>query len=163
MDSNDGAYEASYDIGVLSTNTVKTHEILADAMFHTRRPDVIRGKVNTGAMATCMPFSMLCNIGLDEKDLAPNSSRLRIVTKTDLKTCGKLTVRVSCDSLHKQLKILITKLGTELILLFNFCKLFNLIAIADACTQRNSTLSEQVGTVHITDESEVDCTTLKQQ
>ena len=89
--SNDGAYEESYDIDVLSIDTVKAHEVLGEVMFHMRRPDVIRDKVDTGVMVTCMPLSMLRDTGLDEKDLAPTISRWRGVAGTDMKTSGKLT------------------------------------------------------------------------
>ena len=141
-DSNDGVYEVSYDIGVLSIDTFEACEVLANVMFQIQRPDGIRGKVNTGAMVTCMPLSILCDIGLDEKDLAPNSSHLHGVTGTDMNIRGEVTVQVSFNS-HSKIKILVNELGTELILGFNFCKLFNLIAIADAFIQRNITLYEQ--------------------
>ena len=141
MDSNDGADEASYDIGVLSI-TVKANEVLANVMFHTRRPNVIRGKIDTGVMVTCMPFSMVCDVGLDEKDIAPKSSQLQGMMGTDMKTRGELTVRVSCNSHSKQIRILVTELGPELILGFYFCKLFSSIAIANACIQRNITFYE---------------------
>ena len=63
-----------------------------------------RDKVDTGAFVTCMPLSMLRDIGLDEKDLVPDSSCPRGVAGTDMKTRDELTARVSCNSrrLHKE-------------------------------------------------------------
>ena len=112
-------------------------------------------------MATCMPVSKLKEIGLTQQDLKPSNAHLRGVTGTDMKTCGELMIKATCNDSTHIIKILVTKLGTELILGLDVCKLFNLITIADTCIQRNITVDEQVEAVHITDEKGVNYTELK--
>ena len=162
-DSSDEEYEPSYDIGVLSIDAVKAREVLADVKFHTQKPGTIRGKINTSAMVTCIPLYMLNTTGLSQRDLAPTNACLCRVTGTDTMNHGELTVKVSCNDHIDKVKILVTELGTELILGFNFCRLFDLVAIGDTCIQRKVTLQQQVEAVHITEESEVNYTTLKQK
>ena len=162
-DSSDGEYEPSYDIGVLYVDAIKAREVPADVKFHTSKSSTIRGKIDTSAMVTCMPLSMLNEIGLSKNDFGPSNARLRGVTGTDMVNHGKLTVRVSCNDQTDKVKILVTKLGNELILGLNFCKLFNLVAIADTCIQRKITLQQEVEAVHITEKSEVNYGTLRQK
>ena len=59
-------YEEDFDIPVISVSSVKTRacEVLADIKFHTKKPATMHGKVDTGAMVTCMPLSKLKEVGL---------------------------------------------------------------------------------------------------
>ena len=106
---------------------------------------------------------MLNEIGLSKNGLGPSNARLRGVTRTDMVNCAELTVRVSCNDQTDKIKILITELGNELILGVNFCKLFNLVAIADTSIQRKISLEQQVEAVRITKESEVNYGTRRQK
>ena len=87
-------YEEDFDIPVISVSSVKTRarEVLADIKFHTKKPATMQGKVDTGAMVTCMPLSKLKEVGLHQDDLKPSNAKLRGVTGTDMKTCGEINV-----------------------------------------------------------------------
>ena len=159
-------YEEEFDIPVISVSSVKTkaREVLANIKFHTKKPATLQGKVDTRAMVTCMPSSKLKEVGLDLDDLESSNAKLRGVTGTDMKTCGEIIVPVTCNSRTNKIKVLITELGTELILGLDFCKLFKLVTIADTCIQRRATVDdEQVEEVHITDETDVNYTQLRQK
>ena len=153
--------EPFLDIGVLGNETSKPREVLADITFHTKRPATLQGKVDTGAMVTCMPSSMLVDIGVKLSDLQPSNAKLRGVTGADLKTCGELTLRASCNGHTCKIRVVITELGSELILGLETCKVFRLITIATTCIQRE--ITEHVEAVHIMDEAELNYVPLKQK
>ena len=107
---------------------------------------MVSGKVDTGAMATCMPLSMFLNMGLKKSQLQPTKSRLKGVTGTDMKTCGELAVKVTCNGHTDNVKVIVTELGTELILGLTFCKEFKLISIRSR-TRQNFELVHIIGPV----------------
>ena len=128
-------------------------------MFHTPRQVTLQGKGDTGAMATCVPLSMLQNLGLTRADIMPTQAHLRGVTGTDMKTYGKINAKVMCNKITHDIQLLVTELGFELILGLEFCTLFNLVAIADGCMQQQIDIN--IEAVHIISENEVDYTPLK--
>ena len=162
--------QESYDIGIVSRvrgnqsqRNAKAKEILANVKFHTTTPTTLQGKVDTGAMVNCMPLHMLQFIGMRQDELAPSNACLRGVTGADLVNCGELDVKVTCNGHTRKANIMVTELGSELILGLDFCKSFKLVTVADTCMQRKVMLEEQVEAVHITDESEADYTPLKKK
>jgi len=88
-------------MGTIFVSSIKgrAREVVANLTFHTPSPVIIQGKVVTCAMVTCMPLSMLKEIGMDQKDLMPSSALLRGVTGADLKTCGELKTLVTCNGI----------------------------------------------------------------
>ena len=78
---------------------------------------------------------------------------------TDVKTYGKVNTKVMCNKITHDIQFLVTELGSELILGLEFCKLFNLLAIADVCMQQQ--IDIDIKAIHITGENEVDYTPLK--
>jgi len=141
----------------------RAREVVANLIFHSPSPVEIQGKVDTGAMVTCIPLSMLKEIGMDQKDLMPSTAQLRCVTGTDLQTCGELKISVTCNDITHSIKVIVTQLGNELILGLNFCKLFGLVTLADTCIQRKVSADQQVEAVHITDECEINYSPLLQK
>jgi len=164
--SSDDEYEHAYDLGLISVKHVrdKAREVLANVTFHTKKLTQLQGKVDTGAMVTCMPLSMLEQIGLRPENLARSTAQLRGVTGADLRNRGELRMRVTGNEndITEDVTVMVTEFGSELILGLDFCKLFDLVTMADVCIQRQISVKQQVEAVHITDESEVDYTPLKQ-
>ena len=83
VDPNEDSTEYEYDIdvSVVSIHAVdnqKSREVFAPVLFHPKGDNSpsyeIKGKVDTGAMVSCMPTSMLSKIGLSKKDLKPSSA-----------------------------------------------------------------------------------------
>ena len=166
---NDAEYEhtSSFDMGAVTINniTTKAREVLANVTFHTTQKKSVvqlQGKVDTGAMVTCMPSKLLKSISLKSSDLTPSKVTLRGVTGTDMVTCGELKVKVTCNGHTDEVRIIVTDTGTELILGLDFCKAFKLIEVAECCIQRRITVDE-VKAVHITDEGEVNYTSLQKK
>ena len=106
-----------------------------------------------------MPISMLQNLGLTRADIMPTQARLRGVTGTHMKTYGKVNAKVMCNKITHDIQLLVTELGSELILGLEFCKLFNLVAIGNVCMEQQ--IDIDIEAVHITGENEVDYTPLK--
>ena len=77
---------------------------------------------------------------------------------TDLKAIGSLKTKVTCIGETRHTTIIITELGTELILGFDFCHTFKLIHIADSCVLRS--VDSDIDAVHITEESDYDYNSL---
>ena len=155
--------ESTYDVGIVTVNHVQgnTSEVLATVEFIQPIPTKLQGKVDTGAMATCMPMSMLQEIGLSHDDLETTNATLRGVTGTDMIACGKLEIDVRCNNQRRRARIIITELGTELILGLDFCRLFSLVTIAEACIQRQVQCEQK--TVHITEETDINYNHLRQK
>lgn len=160
-DSSDSDYELTYDMDHVLVDTVesKARVILAAVKFHTAKAKMLQGKVDTGAMVTCMPLSLMGELGLHRSDLKPTKAHLRGVTGADMKTLGELNVRVTCNDIEDEIKVMVTELGSELILGIDFCKQFDLVTVADTCIQRQVNVSA----VHITEESEANYSELRQK
>ena len=66
---------------------------------------------------------------------------------------------MTCNDITEDITVMVTEFGSELIQLIlglDFCKLFNLVTMADVCIQRQISVEQQVEAVHIMDESEID-------
>ena len=153
--------DTSYNLDAISVSSIKgnAREVLANVILHTRRSATLQGRVDTGAMVTCMPVGMLTAIGVTKHDLAPSRAQLRGVTGTDLQTHGALEVKATCNNRKHQVRILVTELGDELILGLDFCRLFKLVTIADTCILRKV----NVQAVHMTEECDVDYSSLRKK
>jgi hypothetical protein len=59
------------------------------------------GKVDTGAMVSCMPASMLPQIGLSNKDLKASKCNgiLRGMSGADLQNYGTVDVNITCNDI----------------------------------------------------------------
>ena len=88
--------------------------------------------------------------------MIPTQAYLRGVIGTDMKTYGKVNAKYQCNNITHEIKLLVTELGSELIL---GLELFNLISIADVCVQQQIDIS--IEALHITGENEADYTPLK--
>ena len=108
-----------------------------------------------------MPQSLLKDIHTNLKDIKPTKMKLRGVTGTDMKAIGSLTMKVTCNGETHHSTIIITELGTELILGLDFCHTFKLIHIADSCVLRS--INSDVDAVHITEESDYDYNSLRRK
>ena len=163
-DTDEESYEEAFDMGcIFEGNDSKAREVVANLKFHSNKTTILTGKVDTGAMATCMPISFLSKLGLKRSDLLPSSARLKGVTGTDMEVCGEILVKVTCNGHSNTVNFVITKLGTEIILGLGFSKLFQLITLADTCIQRSINVDQKVEAVHITDESEIDYNALRKK
>lgn len=153
--------------GVIMISEVKNKAltVLAGVKFHTNQPSKFQGKVDIGAMVTCMLLSILKWIGLCNEDLMLSNAGLRGVTGSGMKKHGMMKAKVTCIDITKEVKVILTELGTKLILGLEFCKHFSLASITDACVQRKISYEqcEQVEAVYITEESEVDYTALEKK
>ena len=78
-----------------------------------------------------------------------------------MQTCGEFKPRITCNGRTKEVRIIVTERGTELILGFNFCKTFGLVFVAECCIQRKVNIEEKVKAVHIRDESKMDYSSLQ--
>ena len=169
---SDYEYDDAYDLGCITIQAVShtsTREILANVQFHQeikhcRKEEtfILEAKVDTGAMVSCIPVSLLPKIGLSQADLAPSSATLRGVSGADLQNCGIVDSDVTCNKQRSRAQFYVTNMGTEAILGLPFCKKFNLVQIAKTCIQREITLDD-VDAVHIKDESEADYTKLQKR
>ena len=106
-------------------------EVLAKVKF----PDghTLEGKVDTSAMVSCMPLSILLNTGLSKEDLQASKVAWHGVSGASLQNCRTIETEVRCNK-HKA-KFYITKSGSELILRLRFCKKFKFVNIASMCIQ----------------------------
>lgn len=148
-------------IGGISTKTPR--EALATVEFDNAGiSSTLQGKVDTGAMVSCMPLSMLSSIGLNADHLQPSNVNLRGASGVNLQNCGTLETEVICNNIRAKVTIYITKSGHEFLLGLGFCKKFKLVNIAASCIQRNINVDD-IEAVHITDESAVDYHKLKQK
>ena len=80
VDSSD--YDDDFDLGVITINAVDKHkscEVFAPVLFHPKgeksQSFKITGKVDTGAMVSCIPISMFPQIGLAKSDLQSSDPR----------------------------------------------------------------------------------------
>jgi len=134
-------------------------EILATVKFHHK--DSVRqvdGKVDSGAMVTTLPRSMMKDIGLSMSQLQKSTASLYGITEK-LTLCGTAEVEVTCNQVTSRQKFYITEEGSELLLGLRFCLRHKLIKVSKACLQRAVKLEQEidrVDAVHITEESGTD-------
>ena len=127
-------------------------------MFHTKSDSSssceIKGKVDTGAMVSCMPMSMLSNIGLSKKDLRPSNAIIRGMSGADLQNCGFVDVSITYNDITAKARFYVTERECAFILGLGFCKEFKLVTIAPVCLQQSISMEpNHVEAVHITEES----------
>ena len=155
-------YECDFDLNVISIHALdsrESREVFAPVVFHTKSDSSssyeIKGKVDTGAMVSCMPMSMLSNIGLSKKDLKPSNAIIRGMSGTDLQNCGFVDVSITCNDITAKTRFYVTERECAFILGLGFCKEFKLVTIAPVCLQQSISMEpNHVEAVHITEESE---------
>ena len=131
-------------------------EVTTHLPFHTKYECTIQGKVDAGAMETFMPSSLLKHINVSNKEVKPSKARVRGATGTQIQTMGELQLKATCDGITKTIRLIVTNLGSELLLGVDFCRAFKLVTIANCCEQRQVSLDANA--VYITNETEVNCT-----
>ena len=90
-DEESSGYEDKFDLNPVTIDAVRSRnaqELFAQVVFNTSKDGTkaftAKGKVDTGAMVSCMPASMLPKIGLSSNDLTPNGSVIRGMSGADL-------------------------------------------------------------------------------
>lgn len=162
-------YEDYCDLGAISVHALKNQkhrEAFAPVVFHTqsRSPWTVKGKVDTGAMVSCMPITLLSSIGLSRKHLKPSKAIIKGISGADLKNCGTLEVEVSCNGVRARTKFYVTECDCAFILGLEFCEKFELVSLAPVCVQQSVTvIPDRIEAVHITDESQADYQALREK
>ena len=168
-DQDSSEYDDDFDLNAISVHALHSHEsreVFAPVLFYLKGNNnpTLKGKVDTGAMVSCIPASMLSQIGLSMKDLKPSDATIRGMSGADLQNCGTVDVNVTCNDITAKAKFYVIKHEYAFILGLGFCTKFKLITIAPVCLQQSISLeTNQVEAVHITDESEADYHKLKQK
>ena len=164
-------YGDNFDLGQVTVDTVRSteaREIFAPVMFHPKEKRgtsvSIKGKVDTGAMVSCMPASMVPQLGLSTSDLQPSHAIIRGMSGTDLQNCGTIDISVSCNAITANTKFYVTKCECAFVLGLGFCKTFKLVSVASVCTQHSISMETQgMEAVHITNESEANYSQLNKK
>ena len=146
-------------VSVHALHNHESPEVYASVAFNLKgnAKSTLKGKVDTGAMVSCIPMSMLPQIGLSMGDLKPSDAVIRGMSEADLQNYGTVCVNVTCNEITKKVKFYVTKHDYALILGLEFCKIFKLVTISPVYTHQIVSLEpNQVEAVHISDESEVD-------
>ena len=129
-------------------------------MFHSKGDSSsslkVTGKVDTGAMVSCMPTSMLPQIGLSKNDLKPSDAIIRGMSVADLQNCGTIDVNVTCNDITAKARFYVTKRECAFILGIGFREKFELVTIAPVCIQQSISMKPNHVEAHITNESEAD-------
>ena len=144
-DEDSSEYEYDFDLSAVSIHAVddqKSREVFAPVLFHPKSDNSpsyeIRGKVDTGAMVSCMPTSMLSKIGLSKKDLKSSSAIIRRMSAADLQNCGFVEISVTYNDITAKSRFyVLTKQECAFILGLGFCKEFKLVTIAPVCIQQS--------------------------
>ena len=164
-------YGDNFDLGPVTVDTVRSteaREIFTPVMFHPKEKRgtsvSIQGKVDTGAMVSCTPASMLLQLELSTSDLQPSHATIRGMSGTDLQDCGTIDISVSCNAITANTKFYITKCECAFVLGLGFCKTFKLVSVASVCTQHSICMETQgMEAVNITNESEANYSQLKKK
>jgi hypothetical protein len=164
-DDCDEGQSGDFDMDLVCINSLQmnsTREVLAALTFHSEgQTHPHEGKVDTGAMASCIPVSMLFSIGIRKSSLKPSRAILKGISGMNLKNQGTVTVHVSCNSKLEATDFYVAEYGCEIILGLPFCKQFQLVLMADVCYQRQVSCSMQA--VHTTEESSIDNGSIKKK
>ena len=166
--------EGEYDLYAVRVSTVNNkrqpREVLTTIKFcrEGSKPITRSGKVDTGAMVSCMPLSSLLSMGFSQNDITSSSVKLRGVSGADLENIGYIDILVRCNQFEDKARFYITKHGTDLILGVKFINRFQLVSYASSCILReivtdtpSTSSNDNVNAVHIMNESEVDYTSLQ--
>lgn len=170
-DQDSSEYEDDLDLGVISIHAVdnsEPREVFAPVTFHPKGGSgstvTVTGKVDTGAMVSCMPASMLPQIGLSSQDLKPSNAIIRGMSGADLQNCGTVDVSVTSNSITAKARFYITKRECAFILGLGLCKQLGLVSISPVCVQQSVSMEpNHVEAVHITDEAEVNYSQLQKK
>ena len=124
------------DLQSLSVDTATMQsEVYAPLTFHIKGTAFeTAGKVDTGAMVSCMPLSMIPKLGLTQSDLTPSNAIIRGILGADLVNCGMLKANISCNGITAGAEFYLTRANSTLVLGLKFCRKFELVAIAPVCT-----------------------------
>ena len=117
--------------------------------------------MDTGAQVTCMPAQYLKWLNLKKKDLLPSKKRLTGASGASLQVIGEIILKVQVNSITKEVAFVITGLGGELLLGYDFCIQFKLVNIADTCKVKSVT--KDIKAVSITEESAADYSSLRKK
>ena len=170
-DQESSEYEDDFDLSAVSIHAVgrcESREVFAPVVFHPKGGSsstfTITGKVDTGAMVSCIPASMLPQIGLSKKDLKPSDAIIRGMSGADLQNCRTIDVNVTCNDITGKTRFYVTKRECAFILGLALCKKFELVTIAPVCIQQSISMEpNHVEAVYITDESEADYNQLQKK
>ena len=139
-----GEYEYDFDLSVVSIHAVdnqKSREVFALVLCHSKGDSSpsyeIRSKVDTGAMVSCMPTSMLSKIGLAKKDLKPSRAIIRGMSRADLQNCEFVEISVTCNDITAKSRFYVNKQECAFILGLGLCKEFKLVTIAPVYIQQS--------------------------
>ena len=160
QEDDSSEYEYDFDLNVTSINAIDNHkscEVFAPVVFHLKNNSSSSyedtGKVDTGAMVSSMPISMLPKIGLSKKDLQPSNGIIRGKSGADLENCGFVDVNITCNDITTKARVYVTKRECAFILGLGCFKEFKLVTIAPVCIQQSiSKGPHHVEAVHITEE-----------
>ena len=124
------------DLQSLSVDTTTMQsEVYAPLTFHVKGTAFeTAGKVDTGAMVSCMPLSMIPKFGLTQSDLTPSNAIIRGISGADLVNCGTVKADISCNGITAGAEFYVTRANSTLVLGLEFCRKFELVAIAPVCT-----------------------------
>ena len=143
-DEDSSEYWYDFDLSVVSIHAVdnqKSREVSAPELFHSKGDSSpsyeIRGKVDTGAMVSCMPTSMLLKIGLLKKDLKPSSAIIRGMSTADPQNCGFVEISVNCNDITAKSRFYVIKQECSFILGLGFCKELKLVTTAPAAYKKH--------------------------
>ena len=143
-DEDSSEYEYDFDLSVVSIHAMddqKSREVFAPVQFHPKDDNSpsyeIRGKVDTGAMVSYMPTSMLSKIGLSKKDLKSSSAIIRVMSRVELQNCELVEISVTYNDITAKSRFYVTKQECAFILGLGFCKEFKLVTIAPVCIQQS--------------------------
>ena len=81
-----------------------------------------------------MPLSMIPKLGFTQSDLTPSNAIIRGISGADLVNCGTMKVNISCNGNTVPAEFNVTRANYTLVLGLEFCRKFELVAIAPVCT-----------------------------
>ena len=84
-------------VSVHALHNHESREVYASVAFNLKgnAKSTLKGKVDTGAMVSCIPMSMLPQIGLSMGDLKPSDAVIRGMSEADLQNYGTVCVNVT--------------------------------------------------------------------
>ena len=153
-DHDSSEYEDEFDLSPISVNALEQRsprEVFAPVTFiqHDPRNNIsVKGKVDTGAMVSCIPISMLSKIGMSKDNVKANNAVIRGVSGADLHNYGTVEAKVTCNNVTSQTTFFVTKCECAFILGLEFSTKFNLVSIAPVCMQQS--ILYHIEAVHIT-------------
>ena len=123
--------EDNYGLNPAIFDTVRSQnarKVFAPVVFNpnsnSSAPSTVQGKVDTDATVSCMPVSMLSQIGLSSNDLTLNRSFICGISGADFQNCWTVDINVTCNNITTKTRFYVTKHDYALILGLEFCKTF---------------------------------------